>query len=110
MNQSLLYHAFGVREGYQYVRTDYPSGAVQFTLKVKPELFVCPTCHSTRLIHKEPRWRRIRTVPIGFKTVWLKTEVPSANCQDCHKNFEVAPLLPRLTSTTRNGSASTSSA
>ena len=46
---------------------------------------------------------------IGFKTVWLKTEVPSARCQDCHKSFEVAPLLPKAMSITRNGSASMSS-
>ena len=110
MSQSLLYHAFGVREGYQYVCTNYPAGAVEFTLKVKSELFVCPVCHSTRVIRKVRRWRRIRTVPIGFKTVWLKTEVPSAHCQDCHKSFEVAPLLPRPMSTTPNGSATTSSA
>ena len=35
MSQSLLYHAFGVREGYEYVRTDYQAGAVQFHLAVQ---------------------------------------------------------------------------
>jgi hypothetical protein len=69
MSQSLLYHAFGVGEGYQSVRTDYPAGSVQFTLQAKLELFVCPACHSTHVIRKGRRWRRIRTIPIGFKTV-----------------------------------------
>lgn len=110
MSQSLLYHAFGVRGGYEYVRTDYPAGAVQFTLVAKPELLVCPVCRSRHVIRKGRRWRRIQTVPIGFKTVWLKTEVPSGRCQDCGKSFEVSPLLPQPTSTTPNGSVSMSSA
>ena len=110
MSQSLLYHAFRVRAGYQYLRTDYPAGAVQFTLVAKPELLVCPVCHSSHVVRKGRRWRRIQTVPIGFKTVWLKTEVPSGRCQDCGKSFEVSPFLPQPMSTTPNGSASMSSA
>jgi transposase len=103
MSQSLLYHAFGVREGYEYVRTDYPAGNVEFTLTVKKEWLVCPTCHSHRVTRKGRRWRRIQTVPIGFKAVFLKTEVPSGRCQDCGKTFEVSPLLPKPMSTTPNG-------
>lgn len=30
MSQSLLYHAFGVREGYEYVKTEYVEGRVEF--------------------------------------------------------------------------------
>ena len=46
MSQSLLYHAFGVREGYDYVRTEYRAGAVAFHLAVREEQFVCPDCGS----------------------------------------------------------------
>ncbi len=34
MSQSLLYHAFGVREGYDYVETLYDDGCVRFVLSV----------------------------------------------------------------------------
>ena len=44
MSQSLLYHAFGVREGYEYVKTGYVEGRVEFHLAVKEEKLVCPEC------------------------------------------------------------------
>jgi transposase len=94
MSQSLLYHAFGVREGYEYVCTKYLHGGIEFTLAVKKELLVCPTCRSEQVIRKGKRYRRIQTVPIGFKPVVLKTEVPQCKCKACGKTFEVAPPLP----------------
>jgi hypothetical protein len=30
-----LYHAFGVREGYEYVKTEYVEGRVEFHLRCK---------------------------------------------------------------------------
>ena len=100
MSQSLLYHAFGVREGYEYVRTDYQAGAVQFHLAVQPERFVCPACQSAHVIRKGARERSLQTVPIGLKPVFLVTEVPKCECQDCGAKFALAPLLPRRMSTT----------
>jgi len=107
MSQSLLYHAFGVREGYEYVRTDYQHGAVQFHLAVKPELFVCPHCQSVNVIRKGGRERSLQTVPIGLKPVFLVTEVPKCACKDCGAKFELAPLLPRRMSTTPRSSRRT---
>jgi transposase-like protein len=95
MSQSLLYHAFGIREGYEYVRTDYHQGAVQFHLAVKEERLVCPACQSFNVIRKGRRERSLQTVPIGLKPVFLVTEVPKCECKDCGTQFEVAPLLPR---------------
>jgi len=95
MSQSLLYHAFGVREGYKYVRTDYQEGAVTFHLAVKEDQFVCPRCQSANVIRKGRRARSLQTVPIGLKPVLLVTEVPKCECKDCGAKFEVAPLLPR---------------
>ena len=46
MSQSLLYHAFGVRKGYEYVWTLYEDGCIRFVLAVQPELLVCPKCKS----------------------------------------------------------------
>ena len=95
MSQSLLYHAFGVREGYEYVRTEYQDGAVQFHLAVKQDQFVCPECDSSNVIRKGGRTRSLQTVPIGFKAVFLVTEVPKCECKECGAKFELAPLLPR---------------
>ena len=95
MSQSLLYHAFGVRRGYEYVRTDYEQGAVQFHLAVKEGELVCPACHSSNVIRKGRRERSLQTVPIGLKPVFLVTEVPKCECKHCGATFEVAPLLPR---------------
>ena len=41
-----------MREGYEYVRTDYQAGAVQFHLAVQAELFVGPACQSAHVMHK----------------------------------------------------------
>ena len=107
MSQSLLYHAFGVREGYQYVRTEYHDGAVLFHLAVKEDQFVCPECRSRDVIRKGSRERSLQTVPIGFKRVLLVTEVPKCECKDCGAKFELAPLLPPPTCTTPKSSRRT---
>ena len=95
MNRSLLYHAFGVREGYEYVRTYYENGGIQFVLLVQQERLVCPKCQSTNVQRKGRRFRELQTVPIGLKPVSLVTEVPSCECGQCGKRFEISPPLPR---------------
>jgi transposase len=103
VSQSLLYHAFGVREGYEYVRTEYHHGTVEFHLAVQSQLLVCPHCQVRDVIRKGKRIRRIQTVPIGRKPVFLVTEVPRCQCRQCDAVFEVSPLLPRPMSITPNG-------
>src|ERR1035437_7618470 len=95
MNRSLLYHAFGVRKGYDYVRTVYGAGCIRFVLAARQELLVCPRCHSAQVKRKGRRFRELQTVPIGLKRVWLVTEVPQCECLACGQSFEVSPLLPR---------------
>ena len=106
MSQSLLYRAFGVREGYEYVKTGYMEGRVEFYLAVEEEKLVCPKCGAVPAMRRGKRWRRIRTVPIGLKEVVLVTEVPRCQCRACGHGFEVAPFLPRPTRTTPTGSRS----
>jgi transposase len=95
MNQGLLHHAFGVRKGYDYWRTEYGAGCIRFFLLVKPELLVCPHCQSHKVSRKGRRFRQLQTVPIGFKPVFLVTEVPKCECGQCGQRFEVVPPLPR---------------
>ena len=99
----MLYHAFGVRKGYEYVRTLYEDGCIRFVLGARQELLVCPRCHSAQVKRKGRRFRELQTVPIGLKRVWLVTEVPQCECLGCGQSFEVSPLLPRLTSGTPTG-------
>jgi transposase len=101
VSQSLLYHAFGVREGYEYWRTEYAAGCIRFFLLVKAELLVCSRCQSREVRRKGRRFRVLQTVPIGFKKVFLVTEVPQCACRHCGQNFEVHPPLPRPMSLTR---------
>ena len=100
MSQSLLYHAFGVREGYEYRKTAYVEGRVEFHLAVKAEKLRCPQCGAGPAMRRGQRWRRLRTVPIGLKEVVLVTEVPRCQCRACGHGFEVAPFLPQDTPTT----------
>lgn len=101
MSQSLLYHAFGVRKGYDYVRTLYEDGCIRFVLAVREEMFVCPSCQSAEVNRKGRRFRELQTVPIGLKPVWLITEVPQCQCRTCGQSFEISPPLPRRTFPTR---------
>ena len=80
MSQSLLYHAFGVREGYDYVRTQYDEGCVRFILAVQADRIHCPECDSREIVRKGRRWRDLQTVPIGLKPVFLRTEIPKCQC------------------------------
>jgi len=82
MSTSLLYHAFGVR-GYEYVNTKYPSGSVIFTIRQKPENLRCPCCGSRDVIRKGQVQRRLRTVPIGKKPVWLCAIIQRVYCTAC---------------------------
>jgi transposase len=96
MSQSLLYHAFGVREGYDCQETIYQDGCIRFVLSVKPEWICCPACGGKEITRKGRRFRELQTVPIGFKPVFLVAEVPKCQCAACGKRFEAAPLCPGL--------------
>ena len=107
LSQSLLFHAFGVREGYEYWRTEYQDGCVRFFLLVKPEQLVCPQCQSREVNRKGRRFRELQTVPIGLRPVYLVTEVPKCQCRDaqpntraeveaCNYTFPVSPRHPTV--------------
>ena len=71
--------------------TFYENGGIQFLLVVRDELLVCPRCGSRHVSRKGRRFRQLQTVPIGFKQVWLVTEVPQCQCLACGQRFEVSP-------------------
>jgi len=100
MSQSLLYHAFGVREDYEYRSTKYVEGRVEFHLAVKDEAIICPHCEEREYWRRGKRQRRINTLPIGPKQVVLVVEVPKCECRGCGESFRALPPLPPPTATT----------
>lgn len=97
MIQTLLQKAFGVSGSYEYERTEYLYGAVQFYLTLKERALICPRCKSTdKVIRKGGRYRALQTVPIGLKPVYLMTEVARCLCRRCQWTFEMPPLCPAV--------------
>jgi transposase len=94
-----MYHAFGIKEGYEYRSTKYLEGRVEFHLVVKKSHLKCPDCGNAGVHRRGGRTRSIRSVPIGMKPVVLVVEVPQCFCPECKKAFEVSPPLPKPTFT-----------
>lgn len=82
MSTSLLYHAFSLHN-FDYVRQHFVDGGVVFTVDPKPKIIRCPDCESFNIIRRGCFERRLRTIPIGFKPVWLLVRVPRVECRDC---------------------------
>lgn len=82
MSTSLLYHGFGIR-GYEYVRTRYQRGEVEFTIKQDPKSLTCPVCGSRDVICRGEIWRRFRTLPIGRKPIWIALPIQRVGCLVC---------------------------
>jgi transposase len=100
MSTSLLYHGFGI-VGYTYVRTDYQEGNIIYTISRKRFNLRCPVCKSKRIIKHGslPRW--FHSLPIGKKTIYIKTEVHRVECKECKviRQSEIGFADPRLTYT-----------
>jgi transposase len=82
MSTSLIYHAFGL-QGYEYVHQQFVGGSIRFRVRPKAKLVRCSRCESYRVIRRGVSERRLRTLPIGFKPVWLLVEVPRVECLAC---------------------------
>ncbi len=82
MSTSLMYHAFGL-VGYDYIRQTYVSGSLIFHVQPKAKMLRCPSCKSKNVLRRGESERWLRTVPIGFKPVWLVVNVPRVECRKC---------------------------
>ena len=82
MSTSLLYHGFGIR-GYEYVRTRYREGEVEFTIRQDPTTLRCPVCGSRDVNRRGEIWRYFRTLPIGRKPVWIALPIQRVECLIC---------------------------
>ena len=82
MSTSLIYHAFGL-QGYEYVHQQFVGGSILFRVRPKAKMVRCFRCKSYRVIRRGVSERRLRTLPIGFKPVWLLVETPRVQCFAC---------------------------
>ena len=82
MSTSFLYHAFGL-QGYEYVHQQFVGGSILFRVRPKAKMVRCSRCKSYRVIRRGMSARRLRTLPIGFKPVWLLVEIPRVQCLVC---------------------------
>lgn len=89
MSTSLLYQAFGIRGGYEYVRTDYLEGQMMLTIRQKRESLRCSHCGSARVHVKTHEHRTFRGLPIGSRPVWIHLPVARVECQQCQKVRQV---------------------
>ena len=88
MSTSLLYHAFGIRE-YNYVRTQYHTGNIIFTIERKPFSNRCPWCQCKDVIRHGAIVRWFHSLPIGNKATYIITSVPRVECKRCHITRQV---------------------
>ncbi len=82
MSTSFIYHAFGLT-GYEYVHQKFEKGSVIFRIRPKWRLLRCPVCKVKRVVRRGLCLRKLRSLPIGRKPVWLMVEVPRIFCSAC---------------------------
>lgn len=82
MSTSLLYHGFGIR-GYEYVKTEYEAGKVNFTVRQKSEDLRCALCGSRHVVRRGTKQRRFRNLPIGKHPGQIVLDIPRVACRDC---------------------------
>lgn len=87
--KSLLYHGFGIK-GYRHLATRYQGGEIIFA--VEPE-DLPPAPEKGHLVRHGFRWRKVRSLSIGFKPVWLKVKVLRWRNPETGEEFEQSPPL-----------------
>ena len=76
-----MYHAFGATT-YAYVSSEYRGGSLFFHL-TKKHRRRCPACRSRRVTLDGRVSYTVRTIPIGWKAVFLVLHLHMLLCEDC---------------------------
>jgi transposase len=82
MSTSILYHGFGVK-GYEYLKTEYKKGEILFHITKQEHLRCCVKCGSKEVIKKGLILRKVKTVPIGKRKVFLMIHIQRLLCERC---------------------------
>ena len=76
MNTSFMYHAFGSRVRYE-------NNSIILNVQTLKSKLCCPYCKSKNIIRFGSSIRRIRSVPIGSKPVFIELLVQRIHCKEC---------------------------
>jgi transposase len=91
MSTSILYHGFGIH-GYKYLKTGYQEGVIIFHIEKTKGAQYCTECSSRKVIKKGLVIRKLRTLPIGTKRVFLMIHLHRLFCHCCGA-LKLEPLL-----------------
>lgn len=80
MNDSFLYHAFGIRDMH-YRSTKYKGNSVIITLEPKERLCLCPKCGGKSLVKNGTRTRNFAGLPIGGKRTVFRCVLQRYRCK-----------------------------
>ena len=84
MSTSLLYHGWGVR-GYRQTAIVFEEGMIRFVVEQTPDTFRCSHCGSAEVMKSGQVSRRLRSLPIGVKPVWIELPIQRLWCLACGK-------------------------
>ena len=85
MSISLIYHAFGIKAKYEYIRQEFKKGAVYFTVERPIYECSCAGCGSKNVRSRGMKTRIFRNVPIGCKATYLILRFRRLECLECKK-------------------------
>ena len=82
MSTSLLYHSWGIRQ-CTYVHTRYEQGRTIFRVKHNRTSLRSSCCGSRKVLKRGVLERTFRTVPVGFRPVFIEMEIHRVECLEC---------------------------
>ena len=91
MSTSILYHGFRLQH-HRYLRTEYVEGTIIFHVETAAGKRRCAQCGSRNFIKKGKKIRRIRTLPIGRRPVFLAAHLYRLWCRAC-QSLRQEPVL-----------------
>jgi transposase len=82
MSTDLLYHGFGIH-GYDHLDSLFQEGEVTLVIRHKRASHRCSNCGCWNVVLHGQQHRRLRTVPLGGKPVWVEVNIPRVECRNC---------------------------
>lgn len=102
MSISLIYHAFGIKAKYEYIRQEFRNGAVYFTVERPLYECKCAHCGSSKVRSRGQKIRTFRNVPIGSKATYIVLRFRRLECLECERILqEEIPFSVRQKSYTK---------
>lgn len=85
MSISLIYHAFGIKTKYEYIKHDFKNGSVYFTIERPFHDCQCRHCGSRTIRSRGKKVRLFKSVPIGSKATFIVLRFRRLECLTCQK-------------------------